>query len=129
MSDLYYDLDGRPITRDEWGELYRQKDEARRASPRGESTPENDPTRIGSEYVDESVDEGERVWVSTVWMGLDHNYFHPGDPPIIFETMVFGGSHDQWQDRYSTREQAAAGHARVVAARREGRAPGAAASS
>jgi hypothetical protein len=27
-------------------------------------------------------------WVSTVWLGLDHQ-FSPGGPPLIFETMVF----------------------------------------
>lgn len=101
MSD-YYGLDGQQITRDEWVELMDGKRPARQAHPQGESTPEDDPTRIGSTHVGS-------VWVSTVWLGLDHRF---GDgPPLIFETMVFGGAFDQEGDRYSTKEQAEAGHA------------------
>ena len=51
------------------------------------------------------------VKVSTVFLGLDHN-FGEGEP-LIFETMIFGGEHDQEQDRYSTREEALAGHAKM----------------
>ena len=52
------------------------------------------------------------VRVSTVYLGLDHQY---GDgPPLIFETMVFGGVFDGEQERYSTLEQAQAGHAAMV---------------
>ena len=48
------------------------------------------------------------VKVSTVFLGLDHNW---GDgPPLLFETMIFGGKHDQYQERYSTYEEAEAGH-------------------
>lgn len=28
------------------------------------------------------------LWVSTVFLGLDHQ-FEPGEPPLIFETMIF----------------------------------------
>lgn len=50
--------------------------------------------------------------VSTVFLGLDHQF---GDgPPLIFETLVFGGSLDQEMDRYTTWEQAEAGHAAMV---------------
>ncbi len=55
-------------------------------------------------------------WVSTVWLGLDHS-FTPGGPPLIFETMVFpsqGEMCDLDCDRYSTEEEARAGHARMV---------------
>lgn len=53
--------------------------------------------------------------VSTVFLGLDHNHFDEG-PPIIWETMVFGGKLDQEQDRCSgNREQAEAMHAKMVA--------------
>ena len=52
------------------------------------------------------------VEISTVWLGLDHQY---GDgPPLIFETMVFGGGLDQQQWRYSTLDAAHAGHDEVV---------------
>jgi hypothetical protein len=51
--------------------------------------------------------------VSTVWLGLDHNF---GDgPPLIFETMIFGdGSLDLTCRRYITEEQALAGHKEMV---------------
>jgi hypothetical protein len=52
--------------------------------------------------------------VSTVFLGLDHNY--GAGPPILWETMVFGGPLDQEQDRCSgSREQAEAMHAKMVA--------------
>lgn len=48
------------------------------------------------------------VSVSTVFLGIDHSY---GDgPSILFETMVFGGKHDQYTRRYRTWKQAMAGH-------------------
>lgn len=53
------------------------------------------------------------VRVSTVFLGLDHNFFSDG-PPILFETMVFGGKHDQYQDRYYTRQEAEQGHINTV---------------
>lgn len=53
------------------------------------------------------------VRVSTVFLGLNHN-FHSG-PPLLFETMVFGGKHDEYQERYSTLEGAMQGHERAVA--------------
>ena len=51
--------------------------------------------------------EGSRV--STVFLGLDHNFFEEG-PPLLFETMVFDGPLDQEMDRYSTWEEAETGH-------------------
>lgn len=67
------------------------------------------------------VDNIDDQRVSTVWLGLDHR-FDEG-PPLIFETMVFGGPHDHYCDRYSTEEAAIAGHDQTVAALREGRDP------
>jgi hypothetical protein len=56
--------------------------------------------------------------VSTVYLGMNHQW---GDgPPLIFETMVFGGDEGEPCWRYSTEEQARAGHDRVVAALRAG---------
>jgi hypothetical protein len=53
------------------------------------------------------------VHVSTVFLGLDHNFLGDG-PPVLWETMIFGGEHDQYQDRYSTKEDAIVGHRRAV---------------
>lgn len=53
------------------------------------------------------------VLVSTVFLGIDHQW---GDgPPLLFETIVFGGPHDQAQERYSTWEEAEKGHAAMLA--------------
>ena len=55
-------------------------------------------------------------WVSTVWLGLDHNFGMQG-PPLIFETMVFP-KEGEWGEldcrRYSTEEEALAGHEEMV---------------
>ncbi len=49
--------------------------------------------------------------VSTVFLGINHNW---GDgPPLLFETMIFGGVHDGWQERCSTYEEALAMHAKA----------------
>jgi|SRR6185503_9265685 len=71
-----------------------------------------------------ACDEIGDVRVSTVFLGLDHQY---GDgPPLLFETMVFGGPLDGEMDRYSTWDEAAAGHVamtvRVTLAAKEGEA-------
>ena len=62
-----------------------------------------------------STDLRDGKWVSTVWLGLNHNYGE--GPPLIFETMVFR-NHDDLTDldceRYSTEAEAVAGHAAVV---------------
>jgi len=50
--------------------------------------------------------------VSTVFMGINHNF--SAGPPLLLETMVFGGAADTFQDRYSTYEQAELYHDVVV---------------
>lgn len=50
----------------------------------------------------------EDVEVSTVFLGIDHSF--GGGRPVLFETMIFGGTHDEYQERYSTWDQAVAGH-------------------
>lgn len=58
-----------------------------------------------------TTDKGD---VSTVFLGLDHRFGIEG-PPILFETLVFGGPLADEMERYSTYEQAEEGHARMVA--------------
>src|SRR5258705_6138330 len=75
------------------------------------------PTRFSMD--DKRVAEttvGE-LWVSTVFLGLDHSYLD--GPPILFETMVFpskskGDFGDNLCWRYPTKVAAAAGHAFLV---------------
>jgi hypothetical protein len=45
------------------------------------------------------------VKVSTVFLGLNHAYLGQG-APLIFETMIFGGPEDGYQDRCTTWQQA-----------------------
>ena len=52
------------------------------------------------------------VRISTVFLGLDHSW--NGPPPIVFETMIFGGPLDDYQERYSTWDDAVIGHRRAV---------------
>jgi hypothetical protein len=94
---LYYSRAGEPMTLGEWAATFEESNQV-------------------------AFDEVAGIKVSTVWIGLDHNFLSAG-PPLIFETMVFGGAHDEFCDRYSTEEQAKAGHRRVLAALREGRKP------
>lgn len=67
------------------------------------------------------VVQQDRIWpgvfISTVFLGLDHNFPLFGDPdhpPLIFETMIFGGTYDEWQDRCSTWEQAETIHRKAL---------------
>lgn len=91
MRSLYYDRDGKPVETMEWARKFEKED--RRVAVTG-------------------------LWwggrVSTVFLGLDHSFWE--GPPLIFETMVFGPGNwsDFDQDRYSTEEQAKAGHKKMV---------------
>jgi hypothetical protein len=97
MSDypLYYDREGRPVSMREW------------ADTMGTGRDRH----VALDYVGE-------VKVSTVWMGIDHNWSGTG-PPLIFETMIFGGSHDEECWRYSTEAAALAGHDQALTLMRE----------
>ena len=52
--------------------------------------------------------ESGKKRASTVFLGMDHNFFEDG-PPILFETMTWP---DEEQERYSTYTEALAGHER-----------------
>lgn len=73
------------------------------------------------EWFEASVDRvvtqteiGKGVRVSTVFLGINYA-FSEDQSPLWFETMVFGGEHDQFYERYSTLEEAMLGHERAVA--------------
>lgn len=55
------------------------------------------------------------VLISTVFLGLDHNFSNDG-APILFETMCFTEIEDVFQQqlRYTTWEEAEAGHRAIV---------------
>jgi hypothetical protein len=100
---MYWKLDGHtpvPATSVEFGAQF-EKPEVRRVA----------------------YDEIGAVNVSTVFLGLDHSFRLQG-PPLLFETMIFGlDDENEYQWRYSTWDEAEAGHARALAAVREGRDP------
>lgn len=91
-----YDINGTPITHDWWMELMGD-----------------------DEYRTVARDHVGEVMVSTVWLGLNHNFFPDGEP-LIFETMVFGRpdesmiEDDEFTCRYTTLEQAQRGHDNIV---------------
>ncbi len=51
--------------------------------------------------------------VSTVFLGMNHAY--DDGPPMLFETMVFGGPLEGAMERCSTWDEAEAQHAAMVA--------------
>lgn len=58
--------------------------------------------------------------VSTVFLGLDHGR---GDgPPVLWETMVFNGPLNLYQERYLSKHDALLGHAEAVRLTKEGNA-------
>ena len=61
-----------------------------------------------------------RVLISTVFLGLDHNWSEKG-PPLLFETAMREGDH-KWMvmERYSTWERALEGHREYVSNQNRG---------
>lgn len=53
-----------------------------------------------------------KVMVSTVFLGLDHGW--GAKPPVLWETMIFGGANDEYCARYSSRADAIEGHKKAV---------------
>ena len=89
----YYNMAGERISLEEWARLF-----------------EDTSSRVLAR-----TDLPGGAWVSTVLLGLDHNFSETG-PPIIFESMVFGPEDmtDLDCQRYATKEQAQAGHDELV---------------
>jgi hypothetical protein len=92
MSDLYV-LDGkvpRAASMREWSAWYKKADR-----------------RVALDDVGDTM-------VSTMFLGVDHNFSSRG-APILFETITKRGA--EWGDpeRYSTWEEAEKGHAETVA--------------
>lgn len=65
--------------------------------------------------VDEGATPAARVCVSTVFLGLDHNWRDEG-PPVLWETLITGGPYDGQQERYTSRDAAFAGPSGMVPA-------------
>ena len=57
-------------------------------------------------------DECDGVTISTVFLGIDHDW--GSGPPILYETMIFGIGGEEYQARCSTREQALLQHIQAL---------------
>lgn len=69
----------------------------------------DDRLRFSVHVGDTAVGE---VRVSTVFLAIDHNW--GSGPPVLWETMVFGGPLDQEQIRYRSHDAAVVGHKVMV---------------
>lgn len=96
-NGMYYDIDGKELSLNEYMEYASKMPPAAR--------------RIGGTPL------WWGGWVSTVYLGLNHNLVFGGGKPLIFETMVFkpwGRYKSLEMDRYSTKEEAKIGHEEMV---------------
>jgi hypothetical protein len=90
----------------------------------GLPVPEPDPLAWGDWYekADRHVadDRLGPACVSTVFLGVDHDFSGEG-PPVLYETLVFWEGHplDETMRRYASRAGALRGHAAVLALVRE----------
>lgn len=92
--DQYWILKGKtpfPVSLKEWAQWFEENHKSRRINK----------TLLGN------------IVVSTVFLGLNHRFSGDG-PPILFETMVFGGEFDQWLKRYCTWAEAETGHQEMI---------------
>lgn len=53
--------------------------------------------------------------ISTVFLSMDHGLARliGDETPVLFETMVFGGEYEDYQERYHTYDEAEEGHKRI----------------
>ena len=71
--------------------------------------------RVCRDTVDDVTENGSiTIDVSTVFLALDHSFGRAG-PPLLFETMVFGGKLDGEQERCATWDEAEKMHAKYLA--------------
>lgn len=95
-----------PVPVERWGPWFEEATKTRRRVVRREAY---------ATALNEEKGEVERVEVSTVFLGLDHNWSgHDDAMPLLFETMVFGGPDDGDMFRCCTWEEAEAQHATVA---------------
>lgn len=97
----------------------------------GNPVPEPDTLRWAEwfEHAEQRILQQDHIgdaFVSTVFLGLDHNYSRQG-PPVLWETMWFQGEREiilngrirkfketRWMRRYTSRKDALRGHKRAV---------------
>jgi hypothetical protein len=92
MSDKYVLVDGKPVKIEDPIEWARKFNSSQRIVIQ---------TQVGESFI------------STVFLGLDHDFTGKG-PPILWETMVFGGPLADDEERYTSEKLARDGHERMV---------------
>ena len=62
-----------------------------------------------------SSDQIGQSRISTVFLSMDHGLagLIGDETPVLFETMVFGGEYEDYQERYHTYDEAEEGHRRI----------------
>lgn len=78
---------------------------------------ESGDNRVAQDFVDgvkDALGTEIEIHISTVFLGINHNFTGEG-PPIVFESMIFGGVFDRQQRRYATWEEAEQGHIAMLA--------------
>lgn len=87
--------------------------------------PKEDSFSGPTKHIGDTIINDQRV--STVFLFFDHglNFGTPTEPsePVLFESMIFGGQHDEYQRRYCTYNEALEGHNNLVKALEEERHP------
>ena len=94
LNKNYFDRDGNPLTQEEFEQKHS----------------DIEYQRVG---VFETLANGEKISVATIWVGMNLS-FVPNEDPVIFETMVFGGRNNGLCRRYSTELEALMGHNEIV---------------
>lgn len=111
MSVLRYTLDenNKPVAAvdlHQWAEWFEKSNRVVRRTIIKITQPTTQPTTQLSLFV-------EDITVSTVFLGLDHSFGRHG-PPVLWETLVFGGPNADDMERYASMEEAVLGHFRMV---------------
>jgi hypothetical protein len=95
MNGMYFDPDGQPLEMLEWAQML-----------------ESIERRVAVTTF------ADGMYVSTVWLGLNQQFFLDDDIPLIYESMVFAGdfpNEDYDMQRYANKVDAWKGHQQLVA--------------
>ncbi len=78
---------------------------------------------VKQENIKDSNTKDANIFLSTVFLGLDHSFPSNPDKPVVFETMIFGGEFDQYQRRYCEYDEALDAHDKISQALKENKDP------
>jgi hypothetical protein len=72
-----------------------------------------DVRRVKQDFIEDSLLKIEYN-VSTVFLGIDHNFSDDDGPPVLFETMIFGEAGEEYCDRCCTWDEAIEMHNKAL---------------